>query len=60
MGPLSAVAISVTFILFGLDVGTWATINAKTMGVIFIIAAVLVILDVFWAHRSVFVRNPPS
>jgi hypothetical protein len=58
MGPLSAVSVAVTFILFGLDIATWATINNKVMGVIFIIAACLVLIDTFWQHRSVFVRTP--
>lgn len=60
MGPLSAVSVAVTFILFGLDLATWATINNKVLGVIFIVAACLVLIDTFWAHRAIFVRNPPA
>lgn len=56
MGPLSAVAVAVSFFLLGLDLPGWATINAKVMGVILIIAAAVVLIDTFW-HG--YVRRTP-
>jgi hypothetical protein len=62
MRPLSAVAVIITFVLFGLDVAGWATINGKFMGVVFIIAAVLILIDAFWAYAPALGvrRNPPA
>jgi len=52
MGPLSAVAVAVGFFLWGLVTGGWATISPKVLGVIFIIIAVLVLIDAFWARSG--------
>ena len=50
MGPLSAVAIAIALFLLGLTTGGWATISAKVMGVIYIVAAAIVLVDTFWHH----------
>lgn len=50
MGPLSAVAIAVTFLIFGLTQIAWITASAHALGVIFLIASVVVLLDAFWIN----------
>ena len=50
MGPLSAVALAITLFLFGLTLGTWATISPKVMGVIFIVTAIIILIDAFWIN----------
>jgi hypothetical protein len=70
MGPLSGVAVAVVFFLYGLTLGGWATISAKVFGVIYIIAAIVILIDCFWFHRTalanlaarrrVVVQQPPQ
>jgi hypothetical protein len=57
MGPLSGIPIAISFFLLGLQEGGWATISGKVLGVIFIVTAILVIVDLLWAHRGVFTRR---
>jgi hypothetical protein len=52
MGPLSAVAISIWLIIYGLTEITWITASAKALGVIAIIAAIIILLDAFWIGSS--------
>lgn len=54
MGPLSAVAVAGSFIILGLTWIAWITASAHTLGIIFLIATALVLLDAFWfgsGHR---------
>jgi hypothetical protein len=48
MGPLSAVAVAVSFLILGLTWITWITASTHALGVIFVIAAIIVLLDAFW------------
>jgi hypothetical protein len=48
MGPLSAVAVAVSFLILGLTWIAWTTASTHALGVIFIIAAIVVLLDAFW------------
>jgi hypothetical protein len=60
MGPLSAVAVSVWLIIYGLTEITWITASSKALGVIALIAAALVLIDTFWhfaAHRVAVVKQ---
>jgi hypothetical protein len=57
MGPLSGIPILISFFLLGLQTATWATINVKVLGVIFIITAILILIDLAWGHRAVFARR---
>lgn len=50
MGPLSAVAVSVFLILYGLAGIGWITASAKVLGIVAIIAAVLILVDTFWSR----------
>jgi hypothetical protein len=52
MGPLSAVAISVFLLLFGLAGITWITISPKALGVVALIAMALILIDTFWARSG--------
>jgi branched-subunit amino acid transport protein AzlD len=52
MGPLSAVAISVWLIIYGLSGIGWITASSKALGVIALIAAVIVLVDTFWARLA--------
>lgn len=58
MSALSGVPILISFFLLGLTEGGWATINGKVLGVIFIVTAVLILIDLIYAHRAVFTRRP--
>lgn len=61
MGPLSAVAIAVNFLLLGLTEGGWATISGKVLGVVLIVGLVVILVDTFWWYtrgRSVASRAP--
>lgn len=59
MGPLPAVFVAVYLFLLGLTQGGWATISGKVLGVIAIITAIVIVLDLFWAHRTVFTTRRP-
>jgi len=52
MAPLSAVAVFIFLLLFGLTEGGWATISPKVLGVIAIIVGAVVLLDTFWFRTS--------
>jgi hypothetical protein len=52
MNPLSAVVCAITFIIFGLSLGTWLTISPKLMGAFFIITAIVVLIDTFWLRSA--------
>jgi hypothetical protein len=54
MGPLSGVCVVVVFFLVGLATGGWATISPKVLGVIYIVAAILILIDCFWHSRTWF------
>ena len=67
MGPLSAVAISIWLVIYGLVyslvlAATVSSSAAKAVAVIGWIAAALVIIDVFWArsHRWLPARGNPQ
>lgn len=57
MTALSGVPILISFFLLGLQTATWATINNKVLGVIFIVTAVLILIDLVYAHRAVFTNR---
>jgi len=57
MGPLSAVAIAVWLIIYGLTEVTWITASPKALGVIALIAAIIVLLDAFWSRGSHWLGN---
>lgn len=50
MGPLSAVALFVGFLLLGLQNGGWVTGSPHFFGVVYIVVAVGVLLDAFWVN----------
>lgn len=52
MGPLSAVAVAVSFLILGLTWISWITASTHALGVIFLIAAVVVLLDAFWINSA--------
>ena len=52
MGPLSAVAVSIFLLIYGLTEIAWITASAKALGVIAIIAAIVILLDAFWIGSS--------
>lgn len=52
MGPLSGVAVAVAFIILAL---TWLgaiTASAHVLGWVFLIAAILILIDCFWHGRA--------
>jgi hypothetical protein len=61
MGPLSAVAISIWLILYGLTGIAWITASPKALGAVALIAAALVLIDTFWARSARWLgpRNRP-
>lgn len=62
MGPLSAVAVAVSFLILAMTWLTWITASATTLGWIFFIAAIVVLVDTFWSHFGstlVVRRGPP-
>jgi hypothetical protein len=59
MGPLSAVAVAVSFLILGMNWIAWITASAHTLGVILIIAAIVVLIDAFWHARGYFPRRTP-
>lgn len=52
MGPLSGVAVAVSFIILGMTWLTWITASTTVLGAIFFIAAILVLIDCFWHQRT--------
>lgn len=62
MGPLSAVAVIVAFILIAITWIGWATISHTFLGAVLLIAAALILIDTFWRHRSIFASRsaPPQ
>jgi hypothetical protein len=52
MSPLSAVAVAVAFLILGMTWIAWITATPHTLGVIFIIAAIVVLVDAFWHARG--------
>lgn len=52
MGPLSAVAVFVTFLIFGLQETAEIAAKASVIGWVFIIAGVVVLLDAFWINSA--------
>jgi hypothetical protein len=54
MSALSGVPMLISFFLLGLQVATWATINGKVLGVILIVTAILILIDLVYSHRGVF------
>lgn len=63
MGPLSAVAVAVNFLLLGLNFGGWATISGKVLGVVLIVGLVVILLDTFWYFtrgRAVLAPRAPA
>ncbi len=57
MAPLSAVALSIWLVLFGMTEAGWATISGKVLGVIAIIVAIIILLDTFWWHTARYIGN---
>lgn len=57
MGPFPAVLVAIYLFLLGLTQGGWATISGRVLGVIAIVTAIVIVLDLFWTHRTVFVRR---
>jgi len=57
MSALSGIPILISFFLLGLQTATWATINVKVLGVIFIVTAILILVDLAREHRAVFARR---
>ena len=52
MGPLSAVALAFYLIFVGFVGIAWITASAHAIGIIALIAAVVVLLDVFWFNSG--------
>jgi hypothetical protein len=52
MGPLSAVAIVFFLVFFGLAGIAWITVSAHALGIIALLAAAVVLLDVFWFNSG--------
>jgi hypothetical protein len=57
MTALSGIPILISFFLLGLNEGGWATISGKVLGVVFIITAILILLDLLYIHRTIFTRR---
>jgi hypothetical protein len=57
MTALSGIPIAIYLFLLGLTQGGWATISGKVLSVIAIVAAVCIIVDLLYAHRTLFVRR---
>lgn len=54
MGALPAVLLAVWLFLTALGQGGWGTVSGKVLGVIGIITAIVIVVDLFWTHRTVF------
>ena len=52
MGPLSAVAVSVFLLLFGLSETAEITIKPTALGWVAIIAMIVVLIDAFWVNSA--------
>jgi hypothetical protein len=52
MGPLSAVAISVFLLLFGLNGTNEITVKSTALGWVAIIAMIVILVDTFWFNSS--------
>lgn len=50
MGPLGAASVAVWLFLDGLTLGGWATISGKVLGVIALVAAIVIVLELFWSR----------
>lgn len=48
MGPLSAVAVAFAFVMTGFTWLTWITASTHTLGVIYCICAIALLVDAFW------------
>ena len=52
MGPLSAVAISIFLLLFGLNATSEITVKPTALGWVAIIAMIVILLDAFWVNTG--------
>jgi hypothetical protein len=51
------VSVAVSFIILAMTWLTWISASIKVLGWIFLIAAILVLIDCFWSHRTVFTER---
>lgn len=58
MGVISAIACIAAFIFLALVLGGWATISGSVLGVILIICAALILLDLIWPYARARQASP--